>query len=193
MDIALDEKHKAIVNNAAASALGKMLVILAKSKNIPLINIVRRDEQKAILTELGADFILSSESEGYFDELKAIAKKMNATLILDAVGGNAGSDLIEAAPKGSKIIAYAKLSGENIEIDSRNMLVENKSLQGFQLGNYLAQKSLLNKLKLGGRVKKFLEEQGEILIQKTYPLQDVNEAITLYTGNMSAGKVLIKM
>lgn len=192
MDIALKEKHKAIVNTAAASALGKMMLVLAKSSNIPIINIVRRQEQEKLLKDLGAEYIVNSEKEGFQEVLKEIAGKLNATLILDAIGGKTGSVLIESAPKGSRIIAYAKLSGEKIEIDSRSLLREDKSIHGFQLGNHLAEKGLIEKLKLGGRVRKFLEEQKEISIQKTYPLQDINKAVELYTQNMSAGKVLIK-
>ena len=137
-------------------------------------------------------WVLLCESEGYNEELKATAKKLNATLILDAVGGKPGSTLIEAAPRESRIISYAMLSGEKLEIDSRSLLMENKSIHGFQLGNHLSEKRLTEKLKLGGRVRRFLEEQNEIVIQKTYALQEINEAITQYTGNMSAGKVLIK-
>ena len=88
-------KHRALVNNAAASSLGKMLVRLAKSRGIPLINIVRKDDQADALKALGAVYVLNSNSENFAEELKALAAELNATLILDAVGGSQSALLLD--------------------------------------------------------------------------------------------------
>jgi hypothetical protein len=42
---------KGIINSAAASALGRMLNRLCQTENIPLLNIVRREEQVKILQQ----------------------------------------------------------------------------------------------------------------------------------------------
>ena len=44
VDIAVREKHKAVVHSVGASSVGKILVRLFRKKGIPLINIVRRKE-----------------------------------------------------------------------------------------------------------------------------------------------------
>ena len=41
IEIARRNKHKALINNAAASALGRMVELLGKKHGIPVINIVR--------------------------------------------------------------------------------------------------------------------------------------------------------
>ncbi|HDR67964.1 MAG TPA: alcohol dehydrogenase [Bacteroidaceae bacterium] len=192
VEIALREKHRAIVNNAAASALGKMLVSITEDYHLPLINIVRKKAQEEILKRKGAKYILNSERKDFRDVLHQMSRALNATLFLDAIGGEAGSLFIEISPPESKIIAYAKLSGKNIEVDSRFLLRENKVLEGFQLGNYLKSKNMVQKIRLVNRVKKFMKKGHEISIQKTFPLQEINRAIELYTKNMSAGKVLLK-
>ncbi len=43
-----------MVNNAAASSLGKMLIRLASDRGIPLINMVRKENQLQKLKEMGA-------------------------------------------------------------------------------------------------------------------------------------------
>ena len=53
------ENHAALVNTAAASNLGQMLVKICKDDGIPLVNIVRKPEQVKILKDLGAEYILS--------------------------------------------------------------------------------------------------------------------------------------
>jgi NADPH2:quinone reductase len=49
------ENHTAMVNTAAASNLGQMLVKICKDDGIPLVNIVRKPAQVKILQDLGAE------------------------------------------------------------------------------------------------------------------------------------------
>ena len=48
-DIIIKEKHKAIVNSAAAGALGGMIRFLGRKHNISVINVVRNDMQVSML------------------------------------------------------------------------------------------------------------------------------------------------
>ncbi|MCD4664961.1 MAG: alcohol dehydrogenase catalytic domain-containing protein, partial [Bacteroidales bacterium] len=131
IDIAKRGKHKAIVNNAAASALGRMLVRLSNRYGIPLINIVRREEQIIILKGEGAKIIINSNDPDYEQSLGELTHKHHATLILDAIGGSQTETLVKTAPDNSTIILYAKLSEEPISLDSRLIVQSNKKIKGF--------------------------------------------------------------
>lgn len=192
MEIAHRYKAGAIVNNAAASALGKMLIYLCRKNNLPLINIVSRESQSTIIKEIGAEYILISDSADFEKELATITRKLDARLIFDAVGGKQTKILLQNSPHGSKIIPYAKLSEEDINIDPRLLIQHNKKLEGFYLGNYVSSKSLLQNLKTINRVKKMLTDNLDISISKKYPLSEVNQAIDFYRDNMSSGKVLLQ-
>ncbi len=52
-----------IIHTAAASALGRMLNQLCQKENIPLLNIVRREEQAEILKNEGAIHVLVTIGE----------------------------------------------------------------------------------------------------------------------------------
>ena len=54
------ENHSALINTAAASALGQMLVKICKADSIPLFNIVRKSEHVDLLKTLGAKHICLS-------------------------------------------------------------------------------------------------------------------------------------
>ncbi|TFH26119.1 MAG: alcohol dehydrogenase, partial [Bacteroidia bacterium] len=133
--MAREGKHQAMVNNAAASSLGKMLIRMCQLKGIPLINIVRKQEQVAVLKALGATHVLNSSSSTFEYDLKQLAEQLEATLFLDAVTGSHTSLLLKAAPAGSTLVAYARLSGENISADVGELIRKNKEIVGFQLGN----------------------------------------------------------
>ena len=191
--LAKEGKHRAIVNNAAASSLGKMLIRICLSQNIPLINIVRKEEQIAVLKELGAIHVLNSSADTFMEELKELTNKLGATLFLDAVTGNQSSILLEAAPRGSTLMAYARLSGDLITADPGFLIREEKTIVGFQLGNWLQNKGLLFKLRFVSIVKKQLGNELSSHIKQSYPMESVEEAITHYKGHMSDGKIVLKI
>jgi len=190
--MAREGSHQAMVNNAAASSLGKMLIRMCQLKSIPLINIVRKEEQIEELKQVGATYVLNSSSSTFESDLKQLAGQLEATLFLDAVTGSQSSLLLRAAPAGSRLVAYARLSGEAITADPGNLMRENKEILGFQLGNWLQKKSLPFKLKFISQVKKHLDKELTSHIRLTTPLAKVEEALADYRQNMSGGKIILK-
>lgn len=193
IQLAREGKHRAIVNNAAASSLGKMLIRLTKSQGIPLINIVRREKQVDALKKLGAIHVLNSTSESFASELKQLAEELEATLILDAVTGSQSSILLDAAPRSSTLVAYARLSGDPILADPGALIKEEKKIVGFQLGNWLHTKGILFKLRFISSVKRQLDGALSSSISRTYPLESAEEAIAHYKRHMSEGKIVLNI
>jgi len=81
------EGHTAIVHTAAASSLGQMLQRICNAQDIPLVNIVRNEEQVAILKALGAKYICNSSSDSFKKDLYKALEETGATLCFDAIGG----------------------------------------------------------------------------------------------------------
>lgn len=81
------EGHSAIVHTAAASNLGQMLVKICKADGVPLVNIVRSQQQADILRGIGAEYILDSTSENFVPDLVSAIEATGATLAFDAIGG----------------------------------------------------------------------------------------------------------
>ncbi len=81
------EGHTALVHTAAASNLGQMLSKLCLEEKIDLVNIVRSDEQEAILRGIGAVHVCNSTSPSFMTDLTAALVATGATLAFDAIGG----------------------------------------------------------------------------------------------------------
>lgn len=81
------ENHTAIVHTAAASNLGQMLVKLCKTDNIPLVNIVRKQEHVDLLKSIGAQYVCNSSLPTFMDDLTDVLVATGATLAFDATGG----------------------------------------------------------------------------------------------------------
>ena len=81
------EGHKALVHTAAASNLGQMLNRICIKDGVPLVNIVRKAEQEAILRGLGARHVCNASSPSFMEDLTQALVATGATLAFDAIGG----------------------------------------------------------------------------------------------------------
>ena len=81
------ENHNAIVNTAAASNLGQMLVKVCNDDKIPLVNIVRKSDQVEALKNLGAKYVCNTDDTDFMKNLVSALIETGATLGFDATGG----------------------------------------------------------------------------------------------------------
>jgi NADPH:quinone reductase-like Zn-dependent oxidoreductase len=81
------EGYTGLVHTAAASNLGQMLLRLCRQDGIPLVNVVRRPEQVALLREQGAEHVCDTSQASFDDDLAAAIDATGAMLAFDATGG----------------------------------------------------------------------------------------------------------
>src|SRR5574341_1806975 len=122
MDMAKRGRHRAVVQNAAASALGRMILRLGHRLGIPVIHIVRRQEQVELMRSLGANHVLNSSETNFDADLKKISHERQASLALDAVAGEMTGRLLSAMPHGGRVIVYGALSEQACQIDPRSLI-----------------------------------------------------------------------
>ena len=112
--------HESLVHTAAASNLGQMLNKICIKDGVPLVNIVRKEEQAAILRGIGAKHIVNSTSPTFMEDLIAALMETGATLGFDAIGGGplAGQLLIAMEAAASrKMKEYSRYgSGQQTQV-----------------------------------------------------------------------------
>jgi NADPH:quinone reductase len=86
------EDQKAIIHTAAASNLGQMLVKICQEDDIPLVNIVRKDEHVDLLSGLGATHIVNSSDDNFFNQLREAIDTTDAYCGFDPIGGGQAVD-----------------------------------------------------------------------------------------------------
>ena len=87
------ENHSAIVHTAAASNLGQMLIKICQSDGIPLVNIVRKEEQVKLLKNIGAEYVCNTSDPDFMENLINALVETGATLGFDATGGGNDGEL----------------------------------------------------------------------------------------------------
>jgi NADPH:quinone reductase len=190
-EIAQRGKHRAIVSTAAASALGGMILRLGKRHNIPIIHVVRRQAQVDWVRQLGGEYVLNSSDADFVEQLRTMAHKLKATLLLDAISGSMTQQLADAAPYGSTLLLYSRLSDEACIIDARTAFVKNLHFDGWFLPNWFRRKNLVQALQLSGQVQSLLGTDLKSPIHKRFPLAKAQKGLETYVSNMGAGKILL--
>ncbi len=190
---AIRGNHRGIVQTAAASQLGRMVNKICIDKNIPLINILRREEQCELLRSLGASVTLNSESPDFEDQLRAEVKKHHATIGFDAVGGAMSGTVLNALDEGGKVLVYGALSGDACgELSPLELIFKNKGLEGFWLTSWMKSAGSIGLLRATNYVQRSMVNViFATAINKEVSLEQAPEAILEYCQSMTSGKVLI--
>jgi hypothetical protein len=81
------EGHSALIHTAAASNLGQMLNRICLADSVPLVNIVRSEEQASLLRDAGATHVCDSSTPDFQERLTDAVADTGATIAFDAIGG----------------------------------------------------------------------------------------------------------
>lgn len=122
-----------LLQSAANSELGRMIIRLAKHDGIRTVNVVRRSEAVAELQRLGADAVIVS-TEGPIDEqVRRIVGPQGVKYAIDPVVGETGTQMFQALGEEGRILVYGSLTGEPIRVgaDPRFILAGRRILEVF--------------------------------------------------------------
>lgn len=185
-------KGTGIVQTAAASALGKMVVRLGKAFGVRVLNIVRKTSQMEELKNEGAELVLNSSENGFEKEYLRATRKGEFRVILDAVGGGVASKIFTLSPYETTMISYGNLSEEEFTLQPGIFIFQKKTITGFWLSTWLASLDKDEYTKHTSEAQKLLSGVLQSKIHKTFPLNRGTDAIGYYKTHMSEGKILIK-
>lgn len=180
-----------LLQTAAGSNLGRMVIRLGKRTGFRTLNVVRRREQVGELKSLGADAVIVEE-DGPIDEQARAVVAGGVRYGIDPVGGATGSAAIAALARGGRILLFGSLSDEPINVHPRRILSGEISVEGFWLGNWAKKQSIPRMLRLFKQVRELIRD-GTLHspIAATYPLAKVREAVAHAAAAAKGGKVLL--
>jgi NADPH:quinone reductase-like Zn-dependent oxidoreductase len=192
-----------LLQTAAGSVLGHMIIRLGKRYGFNTLCVVRREEQVAELKAAGADAaIWFDPTEHSLDQFRAaVAAATGASTehsvirsAIDCVGGATGSAVVSVLGKRANMLVFGTLSGEALEVSSRSLMTPGASISGFWLGNYMETLMLPAKLKLVRKVSGLIRD-GVLAseIGSSFSLREVVSAVQAAEVPGRGGKVLLNI
>jgi NADPH:quinone reductase-like Zn-dependent oxidoreductase len=194
----LDELNPApgdwLVQSAAASALGKLVIQMSVLRGVRTLNVVRRAEQSAALQRLGADAVVVWPQDG--QSLTQFVKKTTGgglAYALDAVGGELGGEMVNALSTGGTMLLHGSLAHpETMPINSGRFLTRSLTLRGFWLNEWLGRTPLDEQRHTLGTILEHMAT-GAIRapeVEATYDLGSVREAVA-HAERSRDGKIML--
>jgi NADPH:quinone reductase len=183
-----------LLQSAAGSALGRMVIRLGKHNSFRTINVVRRREQAEELLRAGGDAAICTADESVADRVMQITGGEGAPFAIDAVGGATGTALLQSLAPGGRMLVYGTLADEPIQIDPRVLMVGQKRIEGFWLSQWAPRQGVLTMLGLIRRIGK-LFRAGVVTseIGAIFPLDEVQTAVKQAVLPGRQGKVLLRI
>jgi len=180
-----------IIQNVANSAVGRLVIRLARALGVRTMNVVRRDALFDELKTLGAD-ACAVDGPDLAESVKAKTGGAPVRLALDAVSGQATARLAACLAERGVVVNYGSMSGQD-PVMPRGPLVGNSlKLVGFTLTRGLATRSLEQirgiYAELGRQVK-----DGYLVapVEKVYPIDDIKAALVHAQQGERTGKILV--
>lgn len=182
-----------LLQSAAGSEVGKMVIRLGKKFGFKTINVVRRRAQVEELKKLGADVVLV-EGDGPIPAQVIQYSAGGVKHAIDCVGGATGTGVIQSLAVGGKCLLYGTLSGQPITLESRLLMTGGKSVHGFWLGGWAKAQRVLTMLGLFKRIRGLMRE-GVLTteVAAEYPLDRVADAVRHAASPARGGKVLLRI
>jgi NADPH:quinone reductase-like Zn-dependent oxidoreductase len=183
-----------LLQTAAGSALGKMVIRLGKHFGFKTINLVRRPDAVDELKKLGADEVLVTERDDVPKRVQDITDGQGVKYALDCVGGLTGQAAVLALGTGGTLLVYGTLSPDPIPLNPRSLMVGGKRIQGFWLSEWTTQQGPLRMLRLFREIIDLIRK--DVLtspVQATYAMEQIADAVTAAETPGRTGKILLTM
>jgi len=181
-----------LLQTAACSTLGRVVLQIARLRGFKTINVVRRREQVEELKALGADEVICTTDENLNERVKEITGKARLTKAIDAVGGKTAAAVFQALGRGGVMLVYGLLSMEPMRIDGGRMIFTTTTIRGFWLSQWLGAASPERQQAVTGEMLRSMAA-NEIVppVEAEYPLAEVLAAVAHAERPGRSGKVLL--
>eukprot|EP00897_Mesotaenium_endlicherianum_P004601 jgi/Mesen1/4169/ME000219S03298 len=188
-------KGEYLLQNAAASALGRQLVQYAKAEGVKTINLVRRNEHRQTLTDLGADVVINSEEEDVHARVMEVTGGKGAFGALEPVGGPMTKVVAACVRDRGQVLVYGALAGGDVLVSATDLLFRGVTMRGFYLYRWLE-----GKFPTPEKLREFGEQHMMQLLAKgvmkppvgpVFKLEDFKAAVQESQKSGQKGKVLL--
>lgn len=181
-----------LLQTAAGSTLGRIVLQIARLRGFKTINVVRRCEQVDELKALGADEVICTADEDLVSRVMAITGQAGLPAAIDAVGGKVGGEVVRALSPGGVMLVYGRLSKDSLPLDSGQMIFRSLTVRGFWLTEWFRRTPIENRNTVMGEVLDLMAK-GHIAppVEAKYDLSDIREAVRHAERSGNRGKVML--
>ncbi|MCC6919874.1 MAG: 2-enoyl thioester reductase domain-containing protein [Alphaproteobacteria bacterium] len=180
-----------VIQNVANSAVGRLVITIAKRRGLRTVNVVRRNDVFEELTALGADACVL---DGY-DLAQHVTRATGGAAIrlgIDAVSGEATTRIASCLAEDGTVCTYGAMSGQAPALSTAELVFRGISLKGFMLGRFLARRSADEIAALYAELAEdILRGAIHAPVDSIYPIEEIKTALIHAQAGGRNGKILV--
>jgi mitochondrial enoyl-[acyl-carrier protein] reductase / trans-2-enoyl-CoA reductase len=180
-----------IIQNAATSAVARIITRMAHQRGIHSISVVRSTTRMDELAALGADHVLVDGAD-LVERVRAAVGDVRIGRALDAVAGEAAGRLLGCISDGGELITYGLLGDDQVRLPAAQVVFRDVTIRGFsRLRGYAAMPAA--RREAIARELIAMARAGELAteVEATYPLVHVAEALRHQLRPDRRGKIVL--
>jgi NADPH:quinone reductase len=182
-----------VILSAASSALSKLIIQLANSRGVKTLALIRENDQKSPLLNLGASAVFYANAEDLELQIKSLTGVERIAGFLDAVGGELATRVIKIISVNSRIIHYGLFSEQPVTYYNADIIFKNIIIKGFGVDAWLLSKTAAElKVIWSELINIVIGPEFKMEVAAKYPLEEYKDAI-VESKTGKGGKVLFWM
>lgn len=189
-----------LLQTAAASSVGRLVLQLSKVYGFRTINVIRRRNQAETISSLGGEEVICTEDEDLRSRLQEITDGKGIEYAIDCVAGEVGGEIIRnLAPTGT-MIQFGALSSHRqtdpakfvMPVFSPNLIYAAATIRGWWLPRWLdTQPAASVRDVMAGLLNMIAEGRVTLSETTSLPLERYREAIAMADGGTTEGKKIL--
>jgi NADPH:quinone reductase-like Zn-dependent oxidoreductase len=184
-----------VVQNAANSPVGRMVIQMAAELKVRVVNVVKSSVVIGELKEIGAGAVLLDTGD-LRDRVMAVTQGGPIRLAIDAIGGAATTRLASCLENEGVVVNYGAMSGEPCQLPAELLSGRGIRLCGIHPSRQLARHTPDERKEVYRRIGEMLAARRlRARVGATYELSHAIEALrhALQVGDKRHGKVVIRI
>ena len=182
-----------VAQNTANGAVGKMLAMLAASRGVNVVNLVRRDAGVDELAALGIGNAVSTASDGWQDRVRAITGDAPIRAGVDSIGGAASGVLLALLGEGGLLVSFGSMTGEPMQLSSGDLIFKQAVVKGFWASKIRSVIPAETRQRLFGELLQLVASGAlKLPVEAVFGLDQISDAVRASQTPGRGGKVLLR-
>lgn len=181
-----------VLNNAAASSVGRLFTAGAQHHQIATISLVRSAARAEELTRRFPDVpVVSTDHPDWTQQVRTAAGGRRVAVALDPIGGTVSADLLTLLDPGGSLILYGLMVPEPIPVYASTLVHRDLTIRGLTIGRWALSPAEQKRSDLvsAAAISQGLTAQFDVAA--TYPLDRIRDAAAHAARSGKTGTVLV--
>jgi NADPH2:quinone reductase len=190
-----------LLQTAAASSVGKLVLQLARQYRFKTINVIRRREQETIVRNLGGNEVICTADEDLRARLQELTSGKGVERAIDCVAGELGAEIARNLAPAGTMLVYGALSSHRqtdpakfiMPLFAPRLIYSAATVRGWWLPRWVPSQPLAEVRAATSDLLAMLSNGAltpSAVVQ--YSLKDFQEAVRLADGESGQQKVLLE-